>query len=89
MGEEESVTNWEVRMDIHTPPSERQTAWEAAVRRKELSSGLCEDLGGWGGGGDLCVFITDSRCCTVETNTALQTNYIPIKIVSATSAKKQ
>ena len=31
-------------------------------------------------GGDVCMRITDSFCCTVETNTTLPNNYIPIRI---------
>ena len=30
--------------------------------------------------GDICIHIADSFCCTVETNTILQSNYTPIKI---------
>ena len=30
--------------------------------------------------GDICVCIADSLCCTVETNTTMQSNYPPIKI---------
>ena len=30
--------------------------------------------------GKVYIQITDSLCCTVETNTTLQSNYIPIKI---------
>ena len=38
----------------------------------------------WGGrevqeGGDICIHIADSLCCTVETNTTLYCNYTPIK----------
>lgn len=29
-------------------------------------------------GGDTCILMADSHCCTVETNTALKGNYIPI-----------
>ena len=29
-------------------------------------------------GGDICILITDSRCYTAETNTALESNYTPI-----------
>ena len=29
---------------------------------------------------DTCIHITDSVCCTAETNTTLQSNYTPIKI---------
>ena len=31
-------------------------------------------------GGDICICMADSFCCTVETNTTLQSNYTPIKI---------
>ena len=41
---------------------------------------------GWRSGGreaqqgeDICMHIADSLCCTVEMNTALQSNYTPIK----------
>ena len=27
---------------------------------------------------DICICITDSLCCTLETNTTLQVNYTPI-----------
>ena len=52
---------------------------------------LCDDLQRWDGrgvwgwmrqaqeGGDICVHIADSYCCTTETNTTLQSNYSPIK----------
>lgn len=29
--------------------------------------------------GDTCMVMADSHCCTAETNTALQSNYLPIK----------
>ena len=29
-------------------------------------------------GGDTCTHVADSLCCTAETNTTLQSNYIPI-----------
>ena len=40
---------------------------------------LCDDLEGWDGrggreakeGGDICIGVIDSCCCTAETNTAL------------------
>ena len=42
---------------------------------------LCDDLGGWAGGwreaqegGDLWILVTDSWCCTAETNTTLESN---------------
>ena len=43
-----------------------------------LISVLCDDLEGWDGGrrgalkgGDMCIHMTDSHCCTVEINTTL------------------
>ena len=41
---------------------------------KELSSVLRDDLDGRDGkrvGGDICILIADSHCCTEETNTTL------------------
>jgi len=29
--------------------------------------------------GDMCILISDSRCCTAENNTTLESNYPPIK----------
>ena len=49
---------------------------------------LCHDLDGWGGGGreaqevgDRCIHIADSLHCTAETNTPLESNYTPIKML--------
>ena len=37
--------------------------------------------GGWEAqeGGNICIHIADALCCTAETNTTLQSNYISIK----------
>ena len=49
---------------------------------------LSDNLEGWDGvedgreahgAEDLCVHTADSLCCTAETNTALLSNYTPIK----------
>ena len=32
-------------------------------------------------GRDMCICVADSLCCTAETNTKLQGNYTPIKII--------
>ena len=29
--------------------------------------------------GEICMHMADSRCCTAETNTTLESNYPPIK----------
>ena len=40
---------------------------------------------GWGHwreaqeGGDTCILIADSHCCTTETNAAFENNYPPVK----------
>ena len=53
---------------------------------------LCDHLEGWDGEGgrerdaggkrygSICICITDSLCCEVETNTSLWGNYTPIKM---------
>ena len=48
--------------------------WELAIKHRELSSVLFNDLEGWGGGkgwdgGDICIPIATSLCCTPEANT--------------------
>ena len=48
-----------------------------AVQHRELNLVLCDDLEGWMGdggteaqeGGDICIHIANSRCCTAKTNT--------------------
>ena len=48
---------------------------------------LCEDLEGCGGrcgreeqeGGETCILMADSCCCTAETNTTLKSSYPLIK----------
>ena len=47
-----------------------------AVKRRKLSSVLCDDLEGWGGrgiqeGGDISIHTADSLSCTAETNTTM------------------
>ena len=36
-------------------------------------------MGGAQERGDMCILIRDSRCCTAENNTTLESNYPPIK----------
>ena len=52
--------------------------WELAIKHRKLNSVLCSDLDGWDGGrqevqegGDICIHIADSLCCTAETNMTL------------------
>ena len=52
-------------------------------RAQGILSLLCGDLS-WKEfqkGGDMYIHIADSLCCTVQTNTTVENNYIPIKIV--------
>ena len=58
----------------------KDSQWKFAVRFKELKLGLCNNLEQWDGdggereiqkGGDTCILIADSHCCTTETNAAL------------------
>lgn len=37
--------------DLDLEEEMQDLKWEADVQRKELSSGLCDDPGGWDGGG--------------------------------------
>ena len=72
-GQRESGTNRDSGTDIFT------IMCEAAVQHRELKPVLCDDLEGWDGGvgveaqkgGDLCVHIADSQCCTAGMNTTL------------------
>lgn len=46
---------------------------------------LCDNLQwrrGWGlwEGGDICIHVADSLCCSAETNTTLLSNHTPVKI---------
>ena len=75
-GDEEGGINWEIETDIHTPPGVK---WRA-IKHRKLSSMLCDDLERWDWegdgmeaqeGGNICVHIADSLCCTSETNITL------------------
>ena len=39
--------------------------------------------------GNICICITDSLCCTVDTNTILQSNYMPIRVILKIKIKKK
>ena len=65
------------------------------VIRELNSSVLCDSLrvGWWGGrevqeGGDICILMSDSHCCTTEINTTSQSNYPLIKHKSKIEYKK-
>ena len=56
---------------------------------REFKPVFCDDLEWWDGGrrepqegGDTCVCMVDSLCCTTVTNTTLYSNYTPIKKVN-------
>ena len=75
--------NWKTETDIYIyilPRVKIDSQWQPAVLCRELSSVLCDDLGGWdrgvGGrefqeGRDICVHTADLLDCAVETDTTL------------------
>ena len=78
-GEGEGGTNWEIRTDIYTLPSVKQTA-SGNLLYSTGSSARCSVMtymGGTGGGGevqegrDIGLHRADSLRCTAETNTTL------------------
>ena len=79
--------NWEVRTDIYiyTAVDKRDNSQGPTVQLRGLCSILCNGLYGkrMQNRVGVCVCITDLLCCAPETNTTLQINYIPIKIVKA------
>ena len=70
---------WESSIGTHTTMCEVAASGEAGVQHRELSSVPCDDLERWDAGvgeeawegGNICVHIADSCCCTAETNTIL------------------
>ena len=60
---------------------QQQTNENLTVQLREPYSVLCGDLNGKEiqKRGDICRYIADSLCCTIETSTTLQSNYTPIK----------
>ena len=61
---------------IHYCVYNRQLVGNCSVYIHRELSWHCDDLEGWdwGGvraGGDICVPVADSHCCTAETNTTL------------------
>ena len=63
--------HWESSIDIYTPPCVTQ---RASVKLLESVCSVMTERGGGMGkweGGDICVHIADSLCCTAETNTTL------------------
>ena len=63
---------WETGIGIHTVPCIKEITTENLLRR-EVYSMLCGDLNGkeTQNRGGTCICITDSICCTAETNTTL------------------
>ena len=75
-GERLGVWDWHV----HTAIFKIDNQQGPAVQHRELCSILCNNLNGkriWKRI-DTCVHITESLCCTPETNTTLLINYTPI-----------
>jgi len=69
---------WEIRVDVCALPCVKQIA-SGDLLQSSGSSAQCSvmtwiDGMGWEGGPrgrDIHIYITDSHCCTAETNTAL------------------
>ena len=73
-GDKEREINWEIETDIYTLLYIKQIT---TVEHRELYSILCNDLYGkrvWKRG-DMCICVTDSLCCTSESNTTLWIKY--------------
>ena len=65
-------TNWECSIVIYTLLCVKEIAGGKLLCNTELSSVLCDDLGGGRGvGGDMCIQMADSLCCRAETNITL------------------
>ena len=62
---------------IYTTMLKIDSWWEVAIKHREPSLGLCDDLEGWIRGretqeeGGICAIKADSHCCCAETNTTL------------------
>ena len=77
-GEEGQTGVWD--WHVHTTIFKRDNQQEVTVQHKELCSIFCNNLNGkriWKRI-DTCTCITESLCCTPETNTILLINYAPI-----------
>ena len=78
-GETEGGANREIGIDIYIYGLCKTAGWQELTRKhKELSSVLCEDLGGEMQGSrreskreGICIHVADSVHCTAETNTTL------------------
>ena len=53
---------------------------QGVLKSKEVEYGGWEGDARGRGYGDICIHIADSLCCAAETNTALWSNYTPIKM---------
>ena len=82
-------------MDLYILPNVNYIA-SGKQHSTEISSVLCVHLEGWdrergretqegGDKGDICICIADSLCYKAETNTPLQSNYTPIKMLKKNS----
>ena len=79
----------EQRGNIHITICKTGSLWEFAVRHREVSPVLCDNLERWDGvgdgreiqeGGDGCMRVADSCRCMAETSTILESKYLAIKI---------
>ena len=73
VGAWEELSHWDWHIYTIDTMYKTDNQGEPAVLPRELYYMLCADLNGKEiqEGGDICIHITDSLSCTVETNTAL------------------
>ena len=86
--EEDGGRNWEssTEKNIYICITIFKIASGTLLYNTGSSTVFCDNLEGWGWvgdrrevqeGRDICILISDSCCCTTETNTTLQRNYPP------------
>ena len=80
-------TGWETKIDIYAPPQvKRELVGTCSVTESSRQGSVTTREGMWVGRGsevqeegDTCTQTADSLPCPAETNTTLQSNYIPFK----------
>ena len=80
VGEGEGGTDWESSTETYASQGVRERASEVTVQQR---SAACGSVMTWRGGPGrsiiMCILTADSSWYTEETNTTLQSNYLPIK----------
>ena len=71
---EKGVINWESGIDIYTLLYIKQIRRTRCIARGTLFNTRMNYVGSESKGAAVCICITDSLCCTAETNPTLQIN---------------